>query len=292
MRKFILIIRVFLAVALIANPTLQTSAQSPMFKMAAKKSGCIPDTDAQKFIDSLSLTGTEATAICNLVKDLKDNSLWSSMQAIYPMIGGTAAKHKWNLKDVRDLDAAFRLTFNGTWTHSSTGATPNGSSGYAFTYYVPSTDATAGSNHISYYSRTQGNSGESMIEMGSQGTSFRENQIIVRFSDNMYLEPNSVANGFVTAANTDARGYFIASRTSNTAIIGQKNTTQITGTATESLNNYSIYLGARNSSGSTNFFSNRQCAFATIGAGLSSAQMLTLNTIVERYQDALGRGVQ
>ncbi len=269
------------------------SAQSPMFKLIAKKSGCTPDADAQKFIDSTGITGTEATAICNLVKDLKDSSLWSSMQAIYPMVGGTASTHKWNLKDVRDLDAAFRLTFNGGgWTHSSNGALPNGSSSYAPTYYDPSTNATAGSNHISYYSRTQGNSGESMIEMGCQGTSFRENQIIARFSDNMYLEPNSVQNGYVTAANTDARGYFIASRTSNTNVIGQKNTTQITGTHTESLNDYSIYLGARNRSGVTDFFSNRQCAFATIGTGLSSAQMLTLNIIVERFNDALSRGVQ
>ena len=268
------------------------SAQSPMFKLIAKKSGCNPDSDAQKFIDSLSLTGTEATAICNLVKDLKDSSLWSSMQAIYPMIGGTASTQKWNLKDVRNVDAAFRLVFTGGWTHSSTGALPNGSTGYANTFYQPSTNATAGSNHMSYYSRTTGGAAETMIEMGSQGTAFRENQIIIRFSNAVYLESNSVAGGYVTAANTNAQGYYIATRTSNTAIGGQKNTTQYTGTATESLSNYVTYLGARNRSGTAEYFSNRECAFATIGTGLSAAQMLTLNIIVERYNDALGRGIQ
>ena len=45
-----------------------------------------------------------------LVKDLKATGLWTKMQAIYPFVGGTAALHKWNLKDPRDLDAAYRLT--------------------------------------------------------------------------------------------------------------------------------------------------------------------------------------
>ena len=53
------------------------------------------------------------------------------MKALYPFVGGTATSHKFNLKDPRDLDAAFRLQFNGGWTHNSNGVTPNGTNGYA-----------------------------------------------------------------------------------------------------------------------------------------------------------------
>jgi len=285
MRKFLLILFLIPVFA---------SAQSPMFKLIAKKGGgsssC--DTDAAAFITLLGLTGTDSSAICGLVTDLKDSSLWASMQAIYPMIGGTASTHKWNLKSPVDADANFRLVFNGGWTHSGTGALPNGSTGYAQTFYIPFTNGMNDSSHISYYSRTVGSSGESMIEMGCFGTTSRENQLILRFSDGMYFEPNSVNGGFITASNTDASGYFIASRIASNAMIGQRNTTQLTGTAAGLLNDYEIYIGARNTSGTAGFFSNRECAFATIGLGLSAAQMLTLNTIVERFQDALGRGVQ
>ena len=76
------------------------------------------------------------------------------MKAIYPFVGGSAASHKFNLKDPRDLDAAFRLAFNGGWTHASTGAKPNGSNGWANTYFNPSLNLTTSNGHHSAYLRT------------------------------------------------------------------------------------------------------------------------------------------
>jgi hypothetical protein len=53
------------------------------------------------------------------------------MKAIYPFVGGTASTHKWNLTDPRDLDAAYRLSFSGGWTHNANGITGNGVNSYA-----------------------------------------------------------------------------------------------------------------------------------------------------------------
>ena len=55
------------------------------------------------------------------------------MMAIYPLVGGTASSQKYNLKDPRDLDVAYRLTFYGGWTHSSNGITGNYTNTYADT---------------------------------------------------------------------------------------------------------------------------------------------------------------
>jgi hypothetical protein len=35
--------------------------------------------------------------------------IWRKTHAIYPLLGGTASAHKFNLKDPRDLNAAYRL---------------------------------------------------------------------------------------------------------------------------------------------------------------------------------------
>lgn len=75
------------------------------------------DPHVQVFIDSLNadttgvkLTKTDRFAANYLVSALKSIGVYNDMVAIYPMMGATAFKCKWNLKDVRNLDAAYRLT--------------------------------------------------------------------------------------------------------------------------------------------------------------------------------------
>jgi hypothetical protein len=95
----------------------------------------IVDPDAQAFITAAAITDTtQQAAIDNLVIGLKADSLWINMKAIYPFVGGTASAHKYNLKDPRDLDAAYRLSFSGGWTHNANGITGNGVNTYAQTY--------------------------------------------------------------------------------------------------------------------------------------------------------------
>ncbi|MEP6927095.1 MAG: hypothetical protein ABI834_05630 [Ginsengibacter sp.] len=80
------------------------------------------DADAQKFIDSSGISdNTQKVSLNNFVKQLKDFSLWTKFAAIYPMVGGTANTTRWNLKDPRNLNIAYRLTFKGTPVYAGTG---------------------------------------------------------------------------------------------------------------------------------------------------------------------------
>ncbi len=92
------------------------------------------DTDAEAFITSASLTDvTQKAAVNTLVNDLKRFGLWTKIKAFYPFVGGNATSHKFNLKDPRDSNDAYRLTFSGGWTHSSMGIKGNNSNTVANT---------------------------------------------------------------------------------------------------------------------------------------------------------------
>lgn len=125
------------------------------------------DNDAYKFLLAANINDIRIkNAVNQLVINLKAANIWTKMKAIYPMIGGTATTHKFNLKNPADTNAAFRLNFVGGWTHSSNGATPNGTNAYADTYLSPSTQLNLTSTHLSYYSRTDVNL--TQVEIGSQ----------------------------------------------------------------------------------------------------------------------------
>jgi len=93
------------------------------------------DPDAQAFITAAGITdATQQAAINTFVVSWKAANLWTKTKAIYPNVGGSATSHKFNLKDPRDLDAAYRVVFNGGWTHSAAGAVSNGTNAYADTF--------------------------------------------------------------------------------------------------------------------------------------------------------------
>src|SRR6476660_9875225 len=93
------------------------------------------DADALKFFDSAGITDlTQKSAINNFVKKLKDSSLWTKFVAIYPMTGGTAASTMLNLKDPRNSDGAYRLTFYGNPVFAATGTLFPTVSDYADTH--------------------------------------------------------------------------------------------------------------------------------------------------------------
>jgi hypothetical protein len=138
--------------------------QANRFAGFGQRSTC--PVEALKFIDSSGITNqTEKDAICTLVKQLKDSSLWTSMLAIYPFVGGTASSSKWNLVNPVNSNSAFRLDFFGGWTFASTGAKPNGINAYAITYFVPINSwASDTSISFGYYSTT--NTSATQVEMG------------------------------------------------------------------------------------------------------------------------------
>ncbi|MDQ3747946.1 MAG: hypothetical protein M3367_02860 [Acidobacteriota bacterium] len=253
----------------------------------------LDDADATAFFTASGITdATQKNAIDNLVFDLKSYGLWTKLRAIYPFVGGTAATHKWNLKNPADTDAAFRLSFLGGWTHSATGALPNGTTGYANTFFVPNTVyAGANSGHISYYSRTN-TTGVVQQDMGAAPTTADQQVIIIKYGNpgNSYFYWGGGSNP--TFATSDSRGYFMVNRNDTTNTQGWKNGVKSANLAqTSALSTIPIFIGAINSAGAASSFTDRECAFATIGDGLTDTEAANLNTAVANFQTDLGRAL-
>jgi len=259
--------------------------------------GKMNDSDASLFIQVSEITGsTQRGAIVDLVKDLKTNGLWSKMKAIYPFVGGTAATHKWNLKDPRDTNDAFRLTFTGGWTHGSNGVLPNGTNAYADTYVVSSNHLSLNDVAVSVYIRTN-TQGTYMMDLCDQDTA-RKIYLSSWFNVSGFGSNGVIAqlhtSGFQGGiANSDPRGFYLSSRTGSSAWGVYKNNSKIgTRTVTSSIDNQptkSILL-AGNILYSLEY-SSREQAFATIGDGLTDTDAANLYTIVQKYQTTLGRQV-
>jgi len=261
------------------------------------------DADAQAFITATGITNsTQQNAINTLVLDFKSYGLWTKMKAIYPMVGGTATTHKFNLKNPVDSDAAFRLVFNGGWTHSSNGALTNGVNTYANTKLTPSSSLTNANHHISFYSRTDPTPINS-IEMGvgdfngyySPAFRIRLSGFYGYTNTFQYVSGNTSNYAIINGTNVDARGFFVGNilntsnrKTYKNGIINASNTTTITN----SLGTGPIYLGAYNAQPSTpQLYSNRECAFASIGDGLTDTESSNFYTAVQNFNTSLSRQV-
>jgi hypothetical protein len=251
------------------------------------------DPDALKFITIAEITNaTQVAAINGLVTGLKSNNLWDKMQAIYPFVGGTAFSHKFNLKDPRDLDAAFRLQYFGTVIHSNLGIS---GSGYANTYYFPLTSNTNASTsmHLSMYSTSPNSETFPGTVVGNVGN-----------ASGLHITPNYRNAGIsyyqlyfagfggwlpLGGAGSADVGFYLASRTSlnDVAFYRRINTGNTSTSATApylaGTNNFVRILSAAFVQWTGNI------GFSTLGYGLSAADAENLDTVVTAYQTTLGR---
>ena len=255
-------------------------------------SGASVDTDALAFITATGITDTtQKSAITTLVSDLKSYNIWSKMKAIYPFVGGTASTHKFNLKDPRDLDTAFRLVFFGGSSHTSNGYEPNLTS-YADTKLNPYNDLNLNSCHFSYYSRT--NTSKDNYDMGVTTNSTGVNSTLasaLKWTDgNIYY---GMSFNEVGKASSSSSKNFIFNKTSSTITSLFENTTKTSNTiVTKSgLPSANIFIGARNLDGVAQNSSQRNCAFSTIGEGLTDSEATDLYTAVQNFNTTLSRNV-
>ena len=210
-----------------------------------------------------------------------------------------AAAYKYNLKDPQNTDAAFRLKIFGTWTFTPTGAKGNGTNAYMDSGFNPSAQSINNNTHISYYSRS--NIQEAAAEIGIfkapyDRLSMELNYYYLGVSYGFNSDQYNYATGRVSAANTNTQGFYIGSRTNSTTHKAFKNNSQIGTTNTGSSGNVSniignIYIGGTNGSGSAPTYSSKQCAFASIGDGLTDAEALAFYNIVQQFQTSMNRQI-
>jgi len=241
------------------------------------------------------ITSTVSAATRTLFTSLVSNGLYNKITAMYPLLGGISASEKFNAKNPIDTNAAYRLTFNGGWTFTASGATGNASNTYANTY-ISGTTLNRFSQHISYYSLKNTSTGN-CLEMGGAETaagSYTELSInLIAFGGNYrYGNINSVGTMSIDSpANSATTGFYIVSRTTDTTSFMSRNGSQIlSGTTTTNSNQpYEIVIGARNDNGAPQYYTDRPVGFATIGSGLTPAEMTTLSSIVNTWATSIGR---
>jgi hypothetical protein len=249
------------------------------------------DLDAKQFMYASGISNNQIKdAIYRLCIDLKMAGIFTKCTAIYPFVGGTATTHRFNLRDPRDLNAAFRLQFFGGGTHSATGYSPGGVNGYADTFLVPNTSLQLNSVHLSYYSRT--NQTFTDVLLGAADASYNNglyllpkntpNNEYTRMNQSVFTNPTGHANTF---------GFFAASRIISTEFRSYRNGNLINTIPANSsgLTSLKIFIGSANISPIQ--YTSCECAFSSIGAGLTASETAIYNSIVQSFQTTLGRNV-
>jgi hypothetical protein len=252
---------------------------------SGKKRGPSLDPDALAFLTAAGITDpTQTAAVDALVVSLKADGLWSKMRAIYPFVGGSASSHAVNLKS----PGTYNGTFEGGWTHTANGVTPNGSTGRmdtGFDFYaqgIPGTDS-----HWAVYSRTNNNSFGAAI-----GSVIGNAEILLSYgSSNFYGDwPQYSGVNRISASNSDASGMFSGGTSAtrliafrNGAVLAQSNATADTPFSAGNAYFGTGYFGQRSD--------NQQYAFGSLGTNLTDAEHVLLRTAVQTYQTTLGRQV-
>lgn len=291
MKKLLFILLLFSSFAKAQN------GQALFFQLNQTAGYTVQDADALAYITAVEGTGRtmtnyEKSVIDTLVMDLKGVTnpgyttgvnFWARDLAYYPIFGGTAAAHKFNLKDPRDLDAAYRLTLTGTGVanHSATGIIMSGSQSALNTHIQANWSST--DLALSFYSRTN-NSGTSTVSMGAY-----DGTVGLYITAAVLFRAGNSSSASIPYTTTAA--FFIGTK-SGTSLAAYRNGVQ-TGINTNSSAPpaLDIYLMSRNNSGVPGNMDVRECAWASIGAGMTGTEAAIFNTIINAYETRLSRNV-
>ena len=250
-----------------------------------------PNDMLKLYFDQAGLnTDRDKYATAQLMYNLQDARLLEKMVAIYPMNGGTASAHSLNLVDI----AKYKLSFFGGWTHSATGAKPNGVNAYADTGLVHGNvvfrqNQNSANKHLSYYSRTASASTGTMIGLNDGGGVIdwlNVNPIVSTLSGRGLLAGSSVSTGLfavsivVVDATTPAILYH------DGATLDMAPGFSPGGDSTDT-----YYIAASHHLGVAAFFSECECAFASIGLGMDITELKALDKIVQQYQTTKERAI-
>jgi len=167
-------------------------------------------------VDGIILTQDERWYVNHIVSGFKAIGVWTKIKALYGFVGGTAATHKWNWKDMRDLDAAYRLTWNGTIIHNVMGVKGDGISGYAETYLAPS--SFTANMSLGVYSFSNITSTNFPVDIGSQNNTNPSSFSLTFADENDFTSARAAINSFSfnNISHQNTIGFFGATKVGTT----------------------------------------------------------------------------
>ena len=248
------------------------------------------DANAQAFITAASITDTtQIIALNTLLLQLKEKSIWSKLQAVWPMVGGTSSTMKWNLINPVDSDAAYRMTFAGAgWTFDANGVKQSDSATtYGDTFYAANTNNNTDGMSMGIY--VNGGTNAAGYDLGRyNGTD--DVFVVAGYGNNTFYVNYVSTTDINTTLYTMPNGFF-ASNNDGTTTIGYRNGVNVCSAAeTRNLTDTaSFYLGNRN--GGPAEPSDRRYAFVFMSKSLSATNHSDLYTAVQAYQTSLSRNV-
>jgi hypothetical protein len=256
---------------------------------------CTSDPDAKALLTAAGVTDEVATTeITKHVNRLKYYEIWDEMDVIYLFPGTTASQQKFNIKNVADTDAAFRLTMNGGVTHSSTGIKFNGVNGFANTYYNPATQGFSNTNaHIGIYvvSPEITDSVTRRLTGVSTSTDSQPIYIIPRTNPNVSNFGFGGTTGPAQFTQSDARGFYQLNRNGLVTKGSKDGIVVTTQTSTIStITSLDFYLGCGRIPGFGNYrYSDSELGYVSFGNGLTDEKARIHNYLVNDLMTKLGR---
>ena len=247
------------------------------------------DPAAQAFFSANpGVTDTsQKNAVNRLVLDLKAASLFTptKIQALWPVVGGTADAHRYNLLD----PSTFLLAYGAGITHGPGGLRGDGT-GMVTTGYLPNRDMTGDTLHLGLYVRDLA---VAQWDMGAVQAGDVVQGLIINRANGLTCSDIGNDGTYTTGPTATSPGFFVGSRTAanahalyaNGSLIGTNN-----GTTPTPVKKAGTEIALCGTTGVTDF-STKQVALASVGPGLSVSEVAAYAAAVQTFQTALGRQV-
>jgi len=225
--------------------------------------------------------------INRVIVTLREQGIWVKLDCLYLLAANDSASALINWKSPG--------TFNASEVSSPTftadrGFTGNGTSSYLDTNFKPSTATSPqfvqNSGHFGVWPRT--NQQENSADIGCNDPGSADGGIFPRSTSDVFFY--GVNDGFGdSVSNANSSGFFVASRTGASSLAAYRNGASLATSATSStgVGAANVIVCARDGGGFQ--ASTRQEAAASIGSGLTSAEVSAFYVALLAYMQAVGR---
>lgn len=238
-----------------------------------------------------SVSSATYKAVTRFVRGCKQAGIWDKLNRVNLFCGENLTAALVPLKVGAGSATDTNVNFvSGDYTEA-TGITGNAISKYLGTGLIPSTSLTLNNSHLALYNRSGPLAG---APIGAYTSATQQMGLFAPLASDSKLYSsqynNTTAQINSAAALTGNTGFCVSSRTSSASHAAYRNGVSIVSQAISAgtLPNLQIQVGAF----STFVYGSGAMAGYSVGTGLTDSEVSTYNTIMEAFQDALGRGVQ
>ncbi len=259
------------------------------------------DADAQAYITSLTNLGftpdtTQETAINNLFLNLKGtgsinttDNMYSDILILRPYTGGLSTTNALNAVKPTTSPLDFYGIFNGGWTHTISGSTPNGMNGYMSNNFLPLLHMSSDTNG-GIFCNVLTNMDDG-FDMGCQTTTNWTGLLIAsNYGGQRYSRALTNNQYGVAAPFRDAIGFWGSIQINGTAYF-QRNTTFTTYTTGGSGRpDRELVSGALNANGIIGNYTSRRRNFEVVLNNVgTTTRATTLKNIIDNFNTQFGR---